>query len=287
MVPSDAMSKYLAEISHLPVLSREEEQDLAMRWYNEKDREAAEKLVVANLKFVVKIAKEYSRYGFKMSELVQEGNMGLMHAVQKFDPTKNYRLISYAVWWIRAYIQSFILKSWSIVRSGTTRAQRKLFSSLQKTRRELASLNPEERVSNAQLAEALDMDQKTFAEELARMETRDVSMDQPLLSSDEQGRTVGDTFEDEKADTEAQFISMDLSEKVRDRLDDIYDDLKPRERFLLENRLLSDDPITLEAAGTEFGVTRERVRQIEAELKKKLKKVLVPLMGGQKSKFMH
>ncbi|MCI5072569.1 RNA polymerase factor sigma-32 [bacterium] len=274
------MDHYMQEIGQLPVLSREEEYDLAMRWYKHKDRDAAEKLVISNLRFVVKIAREYAKYGVNMSELIQEGNLGLMHAVQKYDPEKGFRLISYAVWWIRAYIQAFVLRSWSIVRTGTTRAQRKLFSSLQKARKEVSAMNPSAAPTNKQLAAALDMEEEDFVATMARIQSKDMSLDQPLGNDGDEKRTFGDTLEDESSDIESQLVSYDLSEIVKDKLDSIYDELKPRERLLLEKRLLSDDPMTLEAIGQDFGVTRERVRQIESRLMDKLKKHLLPAVGN-------
>ena len=264
----DGTSHYLEQISKIPVLSKEEESKLAKIWFETRDREAGQKLVVSNLRFVVKIAKEYTRYGFKLPELIQEGNMGLMHALDKFEPNRGYRLITYAVWWIRAYIQSYILRSWSMVRTGTTRVQRKLFSSLQKARQKISALTPGQAPDRKRLAQALDVSQEDFDEALHRIESRDVSLDQPL--SDGAERSLGDTLADEHPGTEERLIAMDLKAKVRQKLDAIYDDLAPRERFLLERRILSDDPITLEAAGKEFGVTRERVRQLEERLKGKL-----------------
>ena len=272
LASKNGLDLYFQQIANLPVLSREEEKALALRWYNERDREAGQKLVVSNLKFVVKVAREYTKYGFTLSELIQEGNMGLLHAVDKFDPRKDHRLITYAVWWIRAYIQSFILRSWSVVRTGTTRVQRKLFSSLQKARRQLARMSPDEPVTNKQLAEHLNVDEDELNEAMLRMKTKDLSLDQPV-GKDSQ-RSVGESMADDKLGAEERLIQEDLNEKVRERLAEIYDDLKPRERFLLEHRLLAENPMTLEAAGKEFGVTRERVRQLEVRLKEKLKQEL-------------
>lgn len=269
LVVRDGLDHYLRQVSSLPVLSKEEETKLAYRWYENRDREAGQKLVISNLRFVIKIAKEYSKFGFKLPELIQEGNLGLLHALEKFDPRKGYRLITYAVWWIRAYIQSYILRSWSIVRAGTTRAQRKIFASLQKARQRIASLSPHEPASNKQLASALNVSNEDFEQAMRRIQTRDLSLDQPS-HSDEDSKSIGDTLPDETPNAEERLIENDMKSRVRAKLDEIYDHLKPRERFLLEHRLLADQPMTLEAAGKEFGVTRERVRQLEEQLKGKL-----------------
>lgn len=264
----DGLDVYLKQISIAPILSREEEKKLADAWTERRDREAGQKLVVSNLRFVVKIAKEYTKYGFKLPELIQEGNMGLLHALDKFDSKKGYRLITYSVWWIRAYIQAYILRSWSIVRTGTTRVQRKIFSSLQKARQKIAAFSSEP-ATRKQLAAELDVSKEDFDIAMDRIEARDMSMDQPL-SSDEPDKSFGDTFADQVPGPEERLIAEDMRLRVRQKLDDIYDDLQPRERFLLDKRILADVPITLEQAGKEFGVTRERVRQLEERLKGKL-----------------
>ncbi len=268
----DATEHYLNQIASLPVLSKEEEKELALRWFYSKDRDAAQKLVVSNLRFVVKIAREYTKYGFKLSELIQEGNLGLMHAVDKYDPNKGYRLITYAVWWIRAYIQSSVLRSWSIVKTGTTRLNRKLFSSLQKTKRLLARYSPESPVSQDELAKAFDVDKDEFKQALQKINLRDISLDQPLY--EDENSSFGEKLADESKGIEDRLIEADLSSKVSKSLDAIYETLKPRERYLLEHRLMSDSPQTLEEIGQEFGITRERVRQLEFNLKKKLQKSL-------------
>jgi len=264
----DGLDVYLKQVSTTPLLSREEERKLADLWTETRDREAGQKLVLSNLRFVIKIAKEYTKYGFKLPELIQEGNMGLLHALDKFDSKKGYRLITYSVWWIRAYIQAYILRSWSIVRTGTTRVQRKIFSSLQKARQKIALLSSET-PTRKQLAAALDVSQDDFDVAMNRIEARDMSLDQPL-HGDDQDKSFGDTLVDQVPNAEDQLIKEDIKARVRQKLDDIYDDLQPRERFLLDKRILADVPMTLEDAGKEFGVTRERVRQLEERLKGKL-----------------
>ncbi len=277
LVVRDGMDLYFREIHSAPLLSPEEEQKLALAWYEDRDREAARQLAVSNLRFVVKVAREYTRYGFRLGDLVQEGNLGLLHAIGKFDPRRGYRLITYAVWWIRAYIQSFILKSWSIVRTGTTRVQRRIFGGLQKARRKIAAMNPSEPTQEKLVAKQLNVSQEELKEEVARMQRRDLSLDQPTRTDSD--LSLHDAMANEEPSAETQLIDADLREKVREILDGVYDELTPRERYLLDHRLLSDHPATLEAVGHEFGVTRERVRQLETRLKNKLRKELSAAMS--------
>ena len=274
----DGLEFYLQGIRKIPLLSREEEHRLAMEWFTHREREAGQTLVISNLRFVVKIAREYLKYGFRMGDLIQEGNLGLLHAVDRFDPRKGHRLISYAVWWIRAYIQAYILRSWSLVRMGTTRIQRRIFSGLQKARRKISAMSAAEEPKNRLIAEALNVTEEDLNDTVHRMQTRDISIDAPVSHSSE--RSLADSLSDEAPDAESQLVEQDLREKVREKLDDAYEDLNPRERYLLEHRLLSDTPVTLEATGKQFGVTRERVRQIEERLKSKLRIQLAPALAA-------
>src|SRR5690349_18086963 len=179
---SSSLELYLSEINQFPLLTVEEEQNLARLYRRKGDSRAAHRLVTANLRFVVKVAYEYRSYGFKMADLIQEGNIGLMKAVQKFDPDKGIRLISYAVWWIRAYIQNYILKSWSLVKLGTTQAQRNLFFSLARTRRELEKMGPGEGniVDAEEIARKLNVKASEVREMEQRMGGRDLSLDAPM-----------------------------------------------------------------------------------------------------------
>jgi RNA polymerase sigma-32 factor len=274
----DGLDLYFREIHRVPVLSRVEERRFADLWYEKRDREAGRTLVLSNLRFVVKVAQEYTRYGFRLADLIQEGNLGLLHAVDRFDPRKGYRLITYAVWWIKAYIQAFILRSWSIVRAGTTRIQRRIFGGLQKARQKIAALTgASEEPTTRQLADVLEVSESDLKETVGRMQQRDVSIDQPLTP--EGDLVLADSLADESPNAEARLIQADLNEKVRGKLDVVYEDLTPRERYLLERRLLAETPATLEAVGAEFGVTRERVRQLEGRLKEKLRLALGPALG--------
>lgn len=272
LVVRDSTDLYFKDLKKLPVLSREEEHKLAMHWFETRNREAGQQLVLSNLRFVVKIAKEYSRFGFKMQDLIQEGNMGLLHAVDKYDPRKGYRLITYAVWWIRAYIQSYILRSWSIVRTGTTRVQRRIFNGLKKATQKISAMNSSEPVSPKLLAKELDVTENQLKETMGLMKRRDVSMDAPLSSSQDGSITFGDTLSDTSESIEDRVIREDMQEKVRGFLDEMYEELAPRERYMLEHRILAENPKTLEEIGDHFGITRERVRQLENRLKEKLRK---------------
>ncbi|MFH1017988.1 MAG: RNA polymerase factor sigma-32 [Pseudomonadota bacterium] len=269
-----SLDLYMEQVRRIPVLSREEEKKLALLWFKKRDREAGQKLVISNLRFVVKVAREYLRYGFRLPDLIQEGNLGLLHSIDRFDPRKGYRLISYAVWWIRAYIQAFVLRSWSVVRLGTTRVQRRIIASLQKARQKIASLHADEPVQPKALAAALDVSTDDLNATVNRMQRRDISIDAPV--SQDNDAPYGDHLADRTPNAEEQLVEADLKLKVREKLDDIYEDLTPRERYLLDHRLMSDQPVTLEAAGEHFGVTRERVRQIENRLKGRLRGVLAP-----------
>lgn len=287
LVVREASDLYFQGLKKLPVLSAEEERRLAMKWFETRDREAGQQLVLSNLRFVVKIAKEYSRFGFKLSDLIQEGNMGLLHAVDKYDPRKGYRLITYAVWWIRAYIQSFILRSWSIVRTGTTRVQRRIFNGLKKAMIKISAMNSSEPVSNKLLAKELDVTENQLVETLGLMKARDVSLDQPLSPNKFENLTFGDTLADTSESAEERVIREDFQKKVRGFLDDIYEELTPRERYLLEHRILAETPMTLEEVGQEFSITRERVRQLENRLKEKLRKAFQESQGETSLNKIH
>lgn len=274
-----SLPMYLSEINRYPLLTAEEEQALARR-YLKGDLQAGHRLVTANLRFVVKVSYEYRSYGIRMADLIQEGNIGLMKAVQKFDPDKGIRLISYAVWWIRAYIQNYILKSWSLVKLGTTQAQRKLFFSLARTRRELEKLNgsADGTLGNVEeIARRLHVKPSEVREMEQRMGGRDLSLDAPM--GDDGGNThvdfvvsEGISQDDEVADKEeAGIVSARVQTALR-RLD-------PRERFIIEQRVMNERPMTLKELGEHFGFSRERARQLEIRAKEKLKMELTQLMA--------
>jgi RNA polymerase sigma-32 factor len=274
---TSSLELYLSEINRFPLLAVDEEQRLAREYLANRDTRAAHRLVTANLRFVVKVAYEYRSYGFRMADLIQEGNIGLMKAVQKFDPDKGIRLISYAVWWIRAYIQNYILKSWSLVKLGTTQAQRKLFFSLARTRREL------DRTSAAQGTDSDGRDSSKVAtklrvkasevEEMAqRMEGRDLSLDAPM--GEDGGASHVDFVASSTPGADAELSGAEEQTMVSGRVGVALGRLDRRERFIIERRVMSEQPMTLKELGEHFGFSRERARQLEIRAKEKLREEL-------------
>jgi RNA polymerase sigma-32 factor len=271
---SGSLELYLSEINRFPLLPVEEEQRLARRYRDLKDTRAGHQLVTANLRFVVKVAYEYRSYGFRMADLIQEGNIGLMRAVQKFDPDKEIRLISYAVWWIRAYIQNFILRSWSLVKLGTTQAQRKLFFSLARTRRELDRLSVGHGADSdgedaGKIARKLRVKPAEVQEMAQRMEGRDLSLDAPL--GEDGASSHVDFVVGEGATQDVELEAAQEQQVVQGRVAAALARLDQRERFIIEQRIMSDAPMTLKDLGEHFGFSRERARQLEIRAKEKLK----------------
>ncbi|HET57575.1 MAG TPA: sigma-70 family RNA polymerase sigma factor [Deltaproteobacteria bacterium] len=268
---TDSLDRYMAEIQKFKILDPEEEFKLAVRFKKYGDMEAAERLVTSNLRFVVKIAHEYKNYRVRLLDLIQEGNIGLMHAVKKFDPYKGYRLISYAVWWIRAYMQNYIIRSWSLVKLGTTQAQRKLFFKLNQVKRnieQLSAKNPEFREAaellNVKESEVIEMDQ--------RISNRDLSLD-ASLDSDGESLFV-DQIADEDADQEELLIKAEQRALVKKNIAGALAKLNERESYIIRNRIMMDEPKTLQEIGDTFNITRERARQIEKEALKKMRLAL-------------
>ncbi|MCX5850003.1 MAG: RNA polymerase sigma factor RpoH [Deltaproteobacteria bacterium] len=270
-VATGTLNLYIAEINRFSLLTAEEEFKLAVRLKKYGDVEAAEKLIVSNLRFVVKIAHEYRSYGFKLADLIQEGNIGLIHAVKKFDPYKGYRLISYAVWWIRAYIQNYLIKSWSIVKIGTTQAQRKLFFKLGQTKKELETLsrkNPE----FSEIAESLGVKDSEVAEMDLRMGSRDVSLNE--IINDESSNSHIDFLAYEGDDQEVSLIKDEEKGLVRRDIAGALANLNERESYIILNRVMADDPQTLQEIGSKYNISRERARQIEKQALKKMQLAL-------------
>lgn len=262
---------YIAEINRFPLLTAEEEFKLAVQLKKYGNVDAAEKLIVSNLRFVVKIAHEYRSYGFKLADLIQEGNVGLIHAVKKFDPYKGYRLISYAVWWIRAYIQNYLIKAWSIVKIGTTQAQRKLFFKLNQTKKELETLskkNPE----FSEIATSLGVKDSEVAEMDVRMGSRDVSLNEFI--KDEGDNTHIDFLTYGGDDQESSLIKKEENSLVRRDIAGALANLNERESYIILNRIMADDPQTLQEIGTKYNISRERARQIEKQALKKMQLAL-------------
>lgn len=262
---------YIAEINRFPLLTPEEEFALAMRLKKDNDLQAAEKLIVSNLRFVVKIAHEYRNYGFKLTDLIQEGNIGLIHAVKKFDPEKGYRLISYAVWWIRAYIQNYLIKSWSIVKIGTTQAQRKLFFKLGQAKKQLETIskrNPE----FGEIAESLGVKDTEVAEMDLRMGSRDLSLNE--LVSDDGDSSHLDFLTQEEDNQETALIKHEERSLIKRDIAGALAKLTERESFIIRHRVMADDPLTLQEIGDKYNITRERARQIEKQALKKVQLAL-------------
>jgi RNA polymerase sigma-32 factor len=274
---SSSLELYLAEINRFPLLAVDEEQELARRFRDRGDTRAAHRLVTANLRFVVKVSYEYRSYGFRMADLIQEGNIGLMKAVQKFDPDKGIRLISYAVWWIRAYIQNYILKSWSLVKLGTTQAQRKLFFSLARTKRELDKVSLEQGADSdshdaLKVAHKLRVKPAEVREMEQRMDGRDLSLDAPL--GEDGSHSHVDFVASALPAQDDELSGAQEQRMVSGRVVEALARLDVRERYIIEQRVMSDRPLTLKELGEHFGFSRERARQLEIRAKEKLRQEL-------------
>ncbi|HRJ63806.1 RNA polymerase sigma factor RpoH [Brevundimonas sp. UBA2416] len=274
MSPEQGLSRYLTEIRKFPMLAKDEEFMLAKRWTEHQDAESAHRLVTSHLRLVAKIAMGYRGYGLPIGEVISEGNVGLMQAVKKFDPDKGFRLATYAMWWIRASIQEYILRSWSLVKMGTTAAQKKLFFNLRKAKSQISAfeegdLRPEHL---AAIATKLGVSE----EEVTNMNRRlggDSSLNAPIRSDGEsewQDWLADDTAVSQEtalAESEEKSIRMGL-------LEEAMQELTEREKHILTERRLKDDPVTLEELAGQYGVSRERVRQIEVRAFEKLQKAM-------------
>ena len=273
MSPDGGLSRYLSEIRKFPMLAKDEEFMLAKAWQEHEDPEAAHRLVTSHLRLVAKIAMGYRGYGLPIGEVISEGNVGLMQAVKKFDPDRGFRLATYAMWWIRASIQEYILRSWSLVKMGTTAAQKKLFFNLRKAKSEISALqegdlHPDQVTTIATKLGVLN-------EEVISMNRRlsggDASLNSPMRADSEsewQDWLVDDVTPSQEtvvADTQEKSLRMGLLEEAMTELTD-------RERHILTERRLKDDPTTLEELASQYGVSRERVRQIEVRAFEKLQK---------------
>jgi RNA polymerase sigma-32 factor len=271
---------YMSEINRFQLLTSDEEFKLSVRFMKYDDMEAAERLVTSNLRFVVKIAHEYRNYGVKLIDLIQEGNVGLMHAVKKFNPYKGYRLISYAVWWIRAYMQNFIIKTWSLVKIGTTQAQRKLFFKLNQAKKKLQNLstkNPE----FAEIAETLNVKEAEIEEMDLRLNNRDLSLDTFI---DEDGElSHRDMLAYEGESQEESLIKKQETALVKRNIAGVLAKLSERERYIIRNRIMSETPETLQEIGDRFKITRERARQVEKEALKKMRHSIPTWEGDQRA----
>lgn len=264
---TDPLVLYLNEIRKYPLLTREKEREVSEKYFETKDPEAAQLLVRSNLRFVVKIAAEYSKFGAKLIDLIQEGNVGLMHAVREFNPYKGARLITYAVWWIRGYIQEYLMRQYSMVRIGTTQNQRKLFYQLQKEKNNLEALSNEKNL--AELSERLGIPEDEIMVMAQRLSGRDVSLDRPV--GDDDSPSMG-SFQASTAENMDDVLAHEeLIKILQSKVSELEPDLSEREKIILNERLLNDEPLTLQEIGEKYGITREAVRQMEVRLIKKIK----------------
>ncbi len=277
---SDPLTVYMAEIRRYPLLTREEEHELAVRFAQTQDPKIARRLITANLRLVVKIAHEYRRAYRNLLDLVQEGNLGLLQAVQKYDPHRGVKLSSYAAWWIRAYMLKFILNNWRLVKIGTTQAQRKLFFNLTKEREKLeaAGFVPTTKL----LAERLSVPEQEVAEMQMRLSASEASLDAPIGSGDDESgkRTHLDMLESSNASRpDMTAETEEFRALLRQKLEAFETTLKGREQTLFHDRLMADQPLTLQEVGERYGISRERARQIEARLLSRLKQYLKKELG--------
>ncbi|WP_417673197.1 RNA polymerase sigma factor RpoH [Pseudodonghicola sp.] len=272
--PEGGLNRYLQEIRKFPLLEPEEEYMLAKRWVEEQDAQAAHRMVTSHLRLAAKIAMGYRGYGLPQAEVISEANVGLMQAVKRFDPEKGFRLATYAMWWIRASIQEYILRSWSLVKLGTTSAQKKLFFNLRKAKARIGALEEgdlrPEHVK--QIANDLGVTEEEVTSMNRRMSGGDASLNATVGSEGEGSMQWQDWLEDEDADQAADFEERDELEARRELLARALDVLNDREKDILTQRRLADQPVTLEDLSTQYKVSRERIRQIEVRAFEKLQK---------------
>ena len=273
---SDPLAAYMREVQRHPLLTRDEEHQLAVLYHETGDVDAAKKLVTSNLRLVVKIAYEYKRAYRNMMDLVQEGNIGLMQAVKRFDPHRGVKLSSYSAWWIRAYILRFILNNWRLVKLGTTQAQRKLFFNLNKERARLAAMGIEP--SHEEIAKRLDVDEKEVRNMDLRLSAGDSSLDVPVGDGDSSTSRM-DLLRSSSDGPEVQVGQEQLLFMLREQLDSFRETLSGKDLIIFERRMFAEDPVTLQELGDEFGVSRERVRQLEARISGRLREYLHECLG--------
>jgi len=274
----DPMAAYMAEVRRYPLLTREEEHALAVRWVEDDDQDAAKRLVSSNLRLVVKIANEYRRGYQNLLDLVQEGNIGLIKAVQKFDPYRGVKLSTYSGWWIRAYVLKHILNNWRMVKIGTTQNQRKLFFNLRKQRAALERAGIDPTAEN--IAKELDVSTDEVVEMQKRMSAPDASLNAPLGSNDGSGgRTRMDLLEDDDSGPEDQVSGEEFKRLLQDKLRTFGATLDGREAEIFSDRLIADEPVTLQELGDRWGVSRERARQVEKRMVLRLRAFLQDELG--------
>jgi RNA polymerase sigma-32 factor len=274
LTAESGLSRYLEEIRRFPMLEPQEEFMLAKRWREHGDRDAAHRLVTSHLRLVAKIAMGYRGYGLPISEVISEGNVGLMQAVKRFEPEKGFRLATYAMWWIKASIQEYILRSWSLVKMGTTANQKKLFFNLRKAKSKISALGEGDLKPDqvAQIAKRLGVTEKDVVDMNRRL-GGDSSLNAPIRDDGDSGEWQ-DWLADDSAGQEQVLAEHEEMDNRRSALDHALTVLNDRERRIFEARRLADDPVTLEELASEFGVSRERVRQIEVRAFEKVQKAV-------------
>jgi RNA polymerase sigma-32 factor len=275
LVQDGGLARYLEEIRKFPMLEPQQEYMLAKSWREHEDRDAAHKLVTSHLRLVAKIAMGYRGYGLPIGEVMSEGNVGLMQAVKRFDPDKGFRLATYAMWWIRAAIQEYILRSWSLVKMGTTANQKKLFFNLRKAKSQISAL--EEGDLRPDQVQTIATRLGVTEEDVISMNRRlggDASLNAPLREEGEGGGEWQDWLVDDSSSQETRLVESEELDNRRTALHDALGVLNDRERRIFEARRLNDEPLTLEELSEEFGVSRERVRQIEVRAFEKVQKAV-------------
>jgi RNA polymerase sigma-32 factor len=277
--PEGGLNRYLQEIRKFPLLEPEEEYMLAKRWVEDQDTEAAHKMVTSHLRLAAKIAMGYRGYGLPQAEVISEANVGLMQAVKRFDPEKGFRLATYAMWWIRASIQEYILRSWSLVKLGTTSAQKKLFFNLRKAKARIGAL--EDGDLRPEHVEKIAHDLNVTVDEVISMNRRmsggDASLNATISSDGEGAAQWQDWLEDEDADQATEYEERDELDMRRELMAEAMSVLNEREQDILTQRRLMDNPVTLEELSSQYDVSRERIRQIEVRAFEKLQKKMQEL----------
>jgi RNA polymerase sigma-32 factor len=284
LTAESGLTRYLEEIRRFPMLEPQDEFMLAKRWREHGDRDAAHKLVTSHLRLVAKIAMGYRGYGLPISEVISEGNVGLMQAVKRFEPDKGFRLATYAMWWIKAAIQEYILRSWSLVKMGTTANQKKLFFNLRKAKSKISALEEGDlRPDQVKLiAKRLGVTEQDVVDMNRRL-GGDVSLNAPIRDDGDSGEWQ-DWLVDEVSDQETRLVEDEESDNRRKALGDALSVLNERERRIFEARRLADDPVTLEDLAAEFGVSRERVRQIEVRAFEKVQRAVKHRLAAMESR---
>ncbi|MFY9398863.1 MAG: RNA polymerase factor sigma-32 [Desulfomonilia bacterium] len=271
-VQNRTLSELISRFEAFPVLSKEEEYDLALRLSEHNDIEAAHRLVTSNLRNVVRIAMDYAGYGLPMEDIVQEGTIGLMVAVRKFDPRKGYRLMTYAVWWIKAMIHDYILRFYSQVKLGTTKLQKRLFYGLNRFLAEEEVMDGNITERTRAVSARLDADPQQVEEIITRLTYRDQSLDSPL--ADDSDTSFMDFLSDSGLTPEDRVIESEQTRYVESHVNEALENLSEREQEIVRQRIMADDPRTLEELGKQYNISKERVRQIENNVKTKLRKAL-------------